>query len=29
MQYKSLVVKLLLGLISYATFVKLEDCSSF
>jgi len=27
--YRSLVVKLLLGLISYATFAALEDCSNF
>jgi hypothetical protein len=27
--FRNLVVKLLLGLISYATFVALEDCSNF
>lgn len=29
MSTKKLVIQLLLGLISYATFAKLEDCSSF
>lgn len=27
--YKKLVIQLLLGLISYASFAALEDCSSF